>query len=114
MLIAPTRLALVLVMFASPALAHPPPELEDFVGARSGQAEGGLNQRGFANVKGSYWWSAGEGICVHMPVSQGRFKSVDIVKPSDCGMRMRPKTGAGAGCPVDVTEADRYKYPDCN
>lgn len=98
----------------TPAVAHPPPELESYVGARAGQAEGGLEGLGYVNTKGSYWWNAGEGVCVHMPVSQGRFKSVDIVKPAQCGAKMHANTGPGAGCPADVSQANRYMYPDCD
>lgn len=105
--------ALLLAWTAGPSVAHPPPELADYVGARAGQAEGGLTNLGYENVMGSYWWNAGEGVCVHMPVSQGKFKSVDIVKPGNCGIKINTKHGPGAGCPADVSQADRYLYPDC-
>lgn len=107
-------LALLLAALAAPALAHPPAELADYVGARAGQAEGGLNALGYRNIKGSYWLNSAEGVCVHMPVSQGRFKSVDIVKPALCGVKLHTSHGAGAGCPADVSQADRYLYPDCD
>lgn len=97
-----------------PAAANPPPELADYVGARAGQASGGLDALGYVNVNGSYWWNAAEAVCVHMPVSQGRFTSVDVVEPSACGQKVHAKTGAGAGCPSDVSEANRYLYPDCD
>lgn len=108
---AATWLALGLL---GPAAAHPPPELADYVGARAGQASGGLDALGYVNVQGSYWWNAAEAVCVHMPISQGRFKSVDVVKPSACGKKVHAKTGSGAGCPSDVSEANRYLYPDCD
>ncbi|WP_209021361.1 hypothetical protein [Paracoccus ravus] len=108
-----TGIAIALTLSAGAALAHPPPELADFVGARAGQAEGGLGNRGYVNVNTSYWWSATEGVCVHMPVSQGRFKSVDIVKPADCGMRMKSRPEAGAGCPSNASEAERRSLPGC-
>jgi len=97
------------------ANAHPPPELADYVGAKAGQAEGGLNNLGYRNATGSYWFNAAEGVCVHMPVTQGRFKSVDIVKPASCGIKINSgDTGPGAGCPADVSDANRYLYPDCD
>ncbi len=88
--------AAVFLGLLGPASAHPPPELADFVGARAGQAEGGLNQLGYQNVSGSYWWNASEGLCVHMPISQGRFSSVDIVKPSSCGKKTKASSNSGA------------------
>lgn len=106
--------AVLTLAMLGPAAAHPPAELADYVGARAGQAEGGLSQLGYVNVKGSYWLNSAEGICVHMPISQGRFKSVDIVKPKQCGVKLHTTHGPGAGCPVDVSQADRYLYPDCN
>lgn len=106
---------LMALLMLGGANAHPPPELADFVGAKAGQAEGGLNNLGYQNSGGSYWYNASEGVCVHMPVSQGRFKSVDIVKPANCGISIRSgDTGPGAGCPADVSQADRYLYPDCD
>lgn len=79
---------------ALPAAAHPPAELESFVGARAGQAEMGLQNLGYENERSkgltSYWWNAGEAVCVAIATAQGRYRSIDIVKPSQCGKKLRP------------------------
>jgi len=86
--------ALSVLVGAAPAAAHPPEELESFVGARAGQAEMGLQNLGYENERSKgltgYWWNAAEAVCVAIVTSQGRYRSIDIVKPSQCGKRLRP------------------------
>jgi hypothetical protein len=115
----PDKLSVALVLAAttfaaSAALAHPPEDLADLVGAKAGQSEGVLEARGYELTSGNNWWSQGETVCVHMVVSQGVFKEINIVAPKKCG---KGGGGAAAGsgeCPADVSQADRYKYPACN
>jgi len=103
---------------AGSAGAHPPAELQNFVGAKGGQAEMGLQNLGYVSkrVKGltSFWWKAGSSTCVKIVTSNGRYKSIDIVGAAKCGMSASAGTGPGAGCPSDVSEANRYLYPDCD
>ena len=87
------RVAALAFVTVTPAAAHPPDELESFVGARVGQAEMGLQNLGYesARTKGrtGYWWNADEATCVAILTSNGRYKSIDIVKPSNCGKKVR-------------------------
>ncbi len=106
--------ALALAALASPAFAAPPADLADLVGAKAGQAEGMVESRGYAPTTKNNWWNAGTGVCAHLSVSQGRYKSISAVKASKCGMGGAKKAAARkTACPPDVSEADRYKYPGC-
>jgi hypothetical protein len=84
--------AAVTALSMSPVLAHPPTELESFVGAKAGQAEMGLQNLGYDNArtKGltSYWWNADEAVCVAIVTKGGRYKTIDIVKPAQCGKKV--------------------------
>ena len=64
-------------------------DIADFQGARAGQAEGGLNARGyfFARAQGltSFWWNAGTQTCARIVTSNGRYSSVSTAAPADCG-----------------------------
>ena len=63
-------------------------DIADFVGARAGQAEGGLNNRGyqFARAQGltSYYWNDRTQTCARIVTSNGRFSSVDTASRADC------------------------------
>ena len=108
----PSFTAAIFLSTATVALAHPPEDLMDLVGANAGQSENVLEARGYELTTGNNWWSAGEATCVHMTVSQGSYQAIDVVRPSHCGQG--PAGAAPGGCPVDVSQADRYKYPACN
>ena len=86
----------VAIATIAPVTAHPPEELESFVGARAGQAEMGLQNLGYESerTKGltAYWWNADEAVCVAIVTSNGRYKSIDIVKPGNCGKKVRAAT----------------------
>lgn len=77
-----------------PATTPNPGDLSDFVGARGGQAEMGLQSRGYeaARTEGltTYWYNAGTGDCAEIVTAEGRYKSVTPVSPGEC-------TGGGAG-----------------
>jgi outer membrane lipoprotein SlyB len=64
-------------------------DLADFVGARAGQAEGGLVNKGYvlARTEGltAYWWNENTQACIRIVTNQGRFESVDTASRSDCG-----------------------------
>jgi hypothetical protein len=63
-------------------------DISDFQGARAGQAEGGLNQRGyyFVRTQGltAYWWNENTQTCAKIVTSNGRFSSVTTASRGDC------------------------------
>jgi hypothetical protein len=69
--------------------ASPAGDLADFVGAKGGQAEMGLNNKGYqlARTEGltAFWWNAGSGSCARIVTADGRYQSIDMVSPADCG-----------------------------
>ena len=73
--------------------------LEDLVGARAGQAENGLQARGYRWVrtqKGddrsyTYWWNADRRQCVTIATMDGRYASITPTPAPDCG---QPAGGA--------------------
>ena len=64
-------------------------DLADFVGAKGGQAEMGLTNKGYelARTEGltAFWWNAGSGACAKIVTADGRYQSIDMVSPNDCG-----------------------------
>ena len=75
-LIIPAGLALL----ASPALADTPDDIVDLLGARAPGAETQMLARGYADVGGNnIWWNAKTGVCVKVHVSQGRYKTIDML-----------------------------------
>ncbi|MDX6807581.1 hypothetical protein [Terrihabitans rhizophilus] len=76
-------------LMAPAASAHPPAELQSYVGARAGQAELGIARLGYVNKIRNYWWHPRDAICVKFTVSQGRYRAIDIVKPSACGIALK-------------------------
>ena len=87
-------------MMASTALAQST-GLEDMVGARAGQAENGVQARGYRWVrteKGddrsyAYWWSDRRQQCVTIATMDGRYASVTPTLPPDCRQKARPGSG---------------------
>ena len=65
-------------------------DLADFVGAKGGQAEGGLNQRGYSLVRTegltAYWYNPTNNTCAQIVTSDGRYSSITGVAPSLCGI----------------------------
>jgi hypothetical protein len=66
--------------------------LEDFVGARAGQAENGLRVRGWQFVRAeqgddrsyTYWWNASRRQCVTIATMDGRYSSITPSPSPDC------------------------------
>ena len=63
-------------------------DLSAFVGARAGQAEGGLRARGYelARTEGltAFWFNRGTGSCARIVTAEGRYSSVTMVPASNC------------------------------
>ncbi len=76
-----------LCLAALPALADPPDDIVDLLGARAPGAETQMQARGYADVDGNTWWNDQTGVCVKVHVSQGRYKAIDMVTAADCGMK---------------------------
>lgn len=75
--------------------ATPPPSLGGSIGdiammqgARAGQAEMGLYNRGYqpAVTQGltTYWWNAGTQTCARIVTGDGRYQSVTLATAADC------------------------------
>ena len=62
--------------------------LENFVGARAGQAEMGLQNLGFqlSRTQGltAYWFNQGTNTCAAIVTSEGRYTSINMVPAGDC------------------------------
>ena len=79
--------------------------LEDMVGARAGQGEQALRQRGYVNVRSeqgddrayTYWWNAERRQCVTIATMDGRYSSVQPTLPPDCRQpaNVRPNPSYG-------------------
>jgi hypothetical protein len=73
---------------ASTTAGGPPPDLVNFVGAKGGQAEMGLQNLGYtaARTQGltTYWWNQSTGVCARIVTSDGRYQTINSVAPSDC------------------------------
>ena len=65
-----------------------PGDLGDFVGARAGQAEGGLQARGYELVRSDgltgYWFNRSTGVCAAITTSDGRYSNINTVPAEDC------------------------------
>ncbi|HQR24554.1 MAG TPA: hypothetical protein PK163_07180 [Steroidobacteraceae bacterium] len=80
---------------AAPAYSAgaPAPDLQDLVGAKGGQAEGQLENRGYkyqsgstsGNSKYSNWYNKNTGRCVTIRTEDGRYQSIVQAPPVDCG-----------------------------
>jgi len=70
------------------AMDGPASDIMGFVGARAGQAEGGLNALGFESIRSegltTYWFNRDTGICAAITTSDGVFSNVAIVPAEDC------------------------------
>lgn len=63
-------------------------DLSDFQGARAGQAEMGLQARGFELIRTdgltAYWFNRSTGACAQIVTADGRYKSVTMLPAGDC------------------------------
>jgi hypothetical protein len=73
---------------SSTVAGGPPPDIADMVGARAGQAEMGMNSRGYAATRTSgltsFWWNQSTGVCAQIVTSDGRYQSISAVAPNAC------------------------------
>ncbi|MEO9780628.1 MAG: hypothetical protein ABJH07_21330 [Sedimentitalea sp.] len=65
-------------------------DLAGFAGAKAGQAENGLQVRGYNLVRTEgligYWYNATNLTCAKIVTSQGLYSSVDVVPLSNCDL----------------------------
>lgn len=65
-----------------------PSDLNDFVGARAGQAEGGLRTLGYEPIRSegltTYWFNRSTGVCAAITTSDGRYANINTVPAEDC------------------------------
>lgn len=63
-------------------------DLTSFVGARAGQAEGGIMALGYELIrtKGltAYWFNRSTGACAEITTANGRYSSVNMLPAGDC------------------------------
>lgn len=94
--------AILALLFGAtaPALAKPPSDVSDLVGARAPGGETQMQGRGYtmATFKGGaqYWWNSGTKTCARIVVANGRYASVDKTDASDCGHSGGGGSSAGA------------------
>lgn len=85
---------------AAPVLAQTPNDLRDLVGARAGQAESAVTERGYRNVrtttgddrKWSYWVRGRN--CVQITTLDGRYDSIQSVSSNECQQAGRKDNGS--------------------
>lgn len=90
--------------------------LENMVGARAGQAENELRNRGYRNVRGekgddrsySYWWNEDRRQCVSIATMDGRYASITPTTPPDCRMSANDGDRPDRYSRDDNGRADRY------
>ncbi|MET0443524.1 MAG: hypothetical protein ABW151_03005 [Pseudorhodoplanes sp.] len=81
-------LATVFALTAMPALADPPEDVVDLIGARAPGAEAQMQARGYVDAQGNnVWWNQKTGICAKVQVSGGHYRTIDMVDPIDCGIK---------------------------
>lgn len=76
-------------------LGDPVPGLQDLVGARAGQAEQSVTQRGYefrnnkqvADSSVTYWLEKGTGNCVAIRTTDGRYGAIVYTSDRDCNRR---------------------------
>jgi hypothetical protein len=86
-----------LALLALPALADAPDDIVDLLGAQAPGAETQMQARGYADAGGNNtWWNEKTGICVKVHVSQGRYKTIDMVSDADCSIKAMKEGEAAA------------------
>jgi hypothetical protein len=64
-------------------------DIASFQGAKAGQAEGGLNAKGYqlARTQGltAFWWNQATQTCARIVTADGRYQTVAPAARSDCG-----------------------------
>ncbi|MGD9653458.1 MAG: hypothetical protein AB7V12_13930 [Candidatus Dadabacteria bacterium] len=98
--------------------------LSDLVGAKAGQAEAQVTDRGYTWVKtdkqaGSslgYWTENSSGKCVKIMTSDGRYQSIDYTSKFSCKAQATTKeaamepSGAQSHCKLFNTKSNNYKF----
>ncbi|SDK64634.1 hypothetical protein [Aliiruegeria lutimaris] len=73
---------------SAPASTGGAGDLSDFVGARAGQAEGGLQARGYELIRSegltSYWFNRSTGSCAAITTADGRYSDIAMLPAEDC------------------------------
>lgn len=73
---------------SAPASTGGAGDLSDFVGARAGQAEGGLQARGYELIRSegltSYWFNRDTGSCAAITTADGRYSNITMLPAEDC------------------------------
>ncbi len=73
---------------SAPASTGGAGDLSDFVGARAGQAEGGLQARGYELIRSegltSYWFNRATGSCAAITTADGRYSNITMLPAEDC------------------------------
>ena len=63
-------------------------DLSDFIGARAGQAEMGIQSRGYELIRSdgltSYWFNRSTGACAAITTSNGRYSNINMLPAEDC------------------------------
>ena len=63
-------------------------DLSSFVGARAGQAEGGLTALGYELIRTqgltAYWFNRSTGACAEIVTDNGRYSAVNMLPAEDC------------------------------
>jgi len=75
-------------------------EPRDLIGARAGQGENSLRERGYAldhNDGGvQYWWNARDRECINLFIDNGRYDTIDRRPDSECKTSKGKKDNSGA------------------
>ena len=67
-----TAAAISFLAFTTVALAKPPADVADLVGARAPGAEIEMQNRGYVDVRNNNWWNDGTKTCVPHPCLAGQ------------------------------------------
>jgi len=99
------------------------PGLSDLVGAKAGQAENTVKDRGYTWVKTdksaagsySYWTESGSGKCVTIRTDDGRYQSIIYAPASDCSAGSTTKAADTTAktqkhCKLYNEKSNNYKY----
>jgi len=106
-----------LALITTPALAQTPDDIVDLLGTRAPGAESQMQARGYVDASGNNtWWNEKTGVCVKVHVSQGRYKTIDILPDADCGVKAMeesdtasPREASQAAMDACMDAADEYQ-----
>ena len=119
-----TTSAAILGIAGTPAYADGADDLQDMIGARAGQAEMGVQRRGYEHVEthqagsvsSAYWWNEEADDCVLIRTSDGRYQSITDASDQDCGHHEGNAAGAavvvGIGAALVAALASNHHHQD--